>query len=67
MPSLSVVPAPPRLRRIDWLAEVLDLSTAQTYDAIAKGHVPAECVTRIGRRLRVHEDRVLAWLGGESR
>lgn len=51
------------LRRVEWLASVLDLSPCQTYDAIASKQVPDDCVVRIGRRLRIVEGRVNAWLG----
>lgn len=51
------------LRRVEWLAALLDLSPCQTYDAIASRQVPDDCVVRIGRRLRIIEARVNAWLG----
>lgn len=51
------------LRRVEWLATLLDLSPCQTYDAIASRQVPDDCVVRIGRRLRIIEARVNAWLG----
>lgn len=51
------------LRRVEWLAALLDLSPCQTYDAIASKQVPDDCVVRIGRRLRIIEARVNAWLG----
>lgn len=51
-----------KLRRVEWLAEVLDLSPQQTYDAISKKQVPENCVVRIGRRLRIVEKEVQSWL-----
>lgn len=51
------------LRRVEWLAALLDLSPCRTYDAIASKQVPGDCVVRIGRRLRIIETRVNVWLG----
>jgi hypothetical protein len=52
-----------KLRRVSWLTELLDLkSDKQTYDAIAKGHIPAGCVIRIGRSIRIRPDAVYVWL-----
>lgn len=57
--------ATPTLRRVPWLAQLLDLSECQTYDAIAQGNVPAECIVRVGRRIRICEESVRAWIAGE--
>lgn len=54
------------LRRVEWLATLLDLSPCQTYDAIASKQVPDDCVVRIGRRLRIIEAKVNVWLGLEQ-
>lgn len=50
------------LRRVDWLAEFLDLSLNQTYTAINNGDVPPECVVRVGRRIRIVEEQVHRWV-----
>ena len=56
-----------KLRRVPWLTNLLDLTNdKQTYDAINKGHVPAGCVVRIGRSIRIQPDRVFAWLDGAT-
>lgn len=71
-PDQTVTPLYPdrpqmRLRRVCWLTELLDLDhDRQTYDAISKGHVPAECVVRVGRRIRICEERVMEWLSDQT-
>ena len=54
--------SPPVLRKIGWLAELLGLSEKQTYEAIASKHVPPECILRVGRRIRIIEERAIAWI-----
>lgn len=52
----------PRLQGVKWLAETLDMSIGQTYEAIASKKVPEDCIFRVGRRIRLIEDRVVAWI-----
>ena len=52
----------PRLQNVDWLAQTLGLSTGQTYEAIASKKVPGDCILRVGRRIRLIEERVIAWI-----
>lgn len=52
----------PNLQSVEWLAQTLGLSTGQTYEAIASKQVPADCVLRVGRRIRLIEERVIAWI-----
>lgn len=52
----------PRLQTVDWLAQTLGLSTGQTYEAIASKKVPGDCILRVGRRIRLIEERVIAWI-----
>lgn len=54
-----------KLQRVEWLSSVLDIPTAQTYDAIAKGQIPDECIVRVGRRIRINADKVMEWLQAE--
>lgn len=56
-----------QLRKVPWLTSLLALDNdKQTYDAIAKGHVPATCVIRVGRRMRICEERVMEWLSDQT-
>jgi len=52
----------PVLRKVEWLAELLGLSPKQTYEAIATQQVPPECIHRVGRRIRIIEERAIAWV-----
>ena len=52
----------PRLQSVDWLAQTLGLSVGQTYEAISSKKVPADCILRVGRRIRLIEERVIAWI-----
>ena len=54
-----------KFQRVEWLSEILDIPTPQTYDAIAKGQIPEDCVVRVGRRIRINEAKVMEWLHGE--
>lgn len=58
----------PVLRKVDWLADLLGMSKKQTYDAINSHQVPPDCIRRVGRRIRVIEERAVAWVmsGGDS-
>ena len=56
---------PIQLQRVKWLAETLNLSTPQAYKAISKGEVPPNCIFMVGRRIRVIEARVKAWIEGD--
>ncbi len=54
------------LKRVSWLTTVLDLSSdKRTYDAISRGDIPAECIVRVGRSLRVNPVAVEQWIGVE--
>ena len=53
------------LRPIAWLAEFLGCSTWAAYDAIKRHRLPAECVVRYGRQLRVNEPLVRAWAANQ--
>ena len=52
----------PRLQSVGWLAQTLGLSMGQTYEAIASKKVPGDCILRVGRRIRLIEERVIAWI-----
>ena len=56
---MSATKPPFTLRRVDWLAEILDLTIQQTYYAISTGNVPERCIHKVGRLLRVKEEAVL--------
>lgn len=60
--TLRQAPRLPRLQNVDWLAQTLGLSTSQTYEAIASKKVPGDCILRVGRRIRLIEERVIAWI-----
>lgn len=57
---------PGQLKKVEWLAELLDMSMDQTYDAIREKFIPENCVFRVGRRIRLIEPKVMAWIGGEA-
>lgn len=52
----------PKLQSVGWLAQTLGLSMGQTYEAIASKKVPGDCILRVGRRIRLIEERVVAWI-----
>lgn len=54
-----------KLKRVSWLSEILDMKDPQTYDAIAKGQIPQDCIVRVGRRIRINADKVMEWLQAE--
>lgn len=58
----------PRLQSVSWLAQTLGMSVGQTYEAIASRKIPGDCILRVGRRIRLIEERVIAWIlrGDES-
>lgn len=58
----------PRLQSVNWLAQTLGMSVGQTYEAIASRKIPGDCILRVGRRIRLIEERVIAWIlrGDES-
>ena len=59
------IPALPlRCRRVDWLAELLEMSRQQVYNSIAEGKIPPSLVLRIGRRIRIKEREALEWIAG---
>lgn len=60
--SLAVV-SPSPIRRVEWLAHVLDLTPEQTHEAIRAGQVPPDAVVRVGRRIRINAIKIAAWLG----
>jgi hypothetical protein len=47
---------------VSWLAQTLGLSMGQTYEAIASRKIPGDCILRVGRRIRLIEERVIAWI-----
>lgn len=49
------------LRPVEWLAAFLGVSEWSAYEAIKNHHIPAECVVRLGRRIRVNERLIRAW------
>lgn len=63
--TATELPSDGKLKRVDWLAGLLDVPLAQAYDVISSGQMPANCVFRVGRRIRLHEDRVREWMRGE--
>lgn len=50
------------------LAALLKITPAAVYALVARGHLPRECIFRLGRTLRFRRLAVEAWLGshGES-
>ncbi len=65
-PSKAASPNASRtsLQRVEWLAEFLDLTTWAAHEAIRTGKIPASCIVRLGRSIRVNEDLVRAWAAG---
>ena len=68
---LRAVPPPtttlPTLHRVGWLAELLGISEKQAYEAIAAQQVPPEIILRFGCRIRVVEEKAIAWImSGDS-
>lgn len=65
---LSIVQGPPlapklpTLHRVGWLAQLLGISEKQTYEAIAAKQVPPEIILRFGRRIRIVEEKAIAWI-----
>lgn len=49
------------------LARILAVTPAAVYALVARGHLPRECVFRVGRLLRFKRDQVEAWLGSHGR
>ena len=56
----------PTLHRVPWLAELLGISEKQAYEAIAAKQVPPAIILRFGRRIRVVEEKAIAWIMGED-
>lgn len=52
------------LRRVEWLAELLECSPWAANHKIRSKHVPSWCVLRIGAQVRVIEAQVRHWLNG---
>jgi len=52
----------PVCRKAEWLAEILDMTRQQVYNAAGDGKIPAECIVKVGRRLRFKEAETLAWI-----
>lgn len=61
-PTLSV----PTLHKVPWLANLLGISQKQAYEAISARQVPPEIVLRFGRRIRIVEEKAIAWIMGED-
>lgn len=59
-PILSV----PKFQKPDWLAKALGVKSKAVYDIIAGKQIPAECVFRVGARIRIREKQALEWLNG---
>ena len=59
---------PIQLQRVKWLADALALSLPQAYKAISNGEIPCNCIHKVGRRIRIREDQVRAWVenGGKQ-
>lgn len=56
-------PKAPKLQRVEWLIEALNLDNrSQAYDIVASKKIPDDCVLRFGRRIRIVEDKLIAWL-----
>lgn len=53
-------PALPRVLTPEELAKVLRVRRRSVYEAISRGDIPG--VRRIGRKVRIDRDSVLAWL-----
>jgi excisionase family DNA binding protein len=53
------------LRPIEWLAGFLGVSKWAAYEAVKSRQIPAGCVVRLGRRLRVNEELVRAWAANQ--
>ncbi|MEO8215216.1 MAG: helix-turn-helix domain-containing protein [Myxococcales bacterium] len=53
-------PVLPRVLTPDELAKVLRVRRRSVYEAIARGDIPG--VRRIGRKVRIDRDSVLAWM-----
>ena len=52
----------PTLHRVPWLAELLGISEKQAYEAIASQQVPPSIILRFGRRIRIVEEKAIAWI-----
>lgn len=67
-PALAASPAPanaddpvlPRVLTPDELAKMLRVRRRSVYEAISRGDIPG--VRRIGRKVRIDRDSVLAWM-----
>lgn len=52
----------PTLHTVPWLAELLGISRKQAYEAIQAQQVPPEIILRFGRRIRIIEEKAIAWI-----
>ena len=59
-PALSL----PVFQKPEWLAKALGVKNKAVYDIIAAKQIPAECVFRVGARIRIREKQALEWLHG---
>lgn len=53
---------PPDLIDVHGLARLLGSTPTAVYKALYRGEIPANCVVRIGRRVRFRSDSITAWL-----
>lgn len=61
-PSWEQIPF--RCHRAQWLSEILDMPRQQIYNALGDGKIPANCVVRVGRRIRFKEKETIEWILG---
>jgi len=61
-PPYEGKPQVTRCQKAEWLAEILDMTRQQVYNAVGDGQIPASCIVRVGRRLRFKEAETLAWI-----
>ena len=59
-PARAADPVLPRVLTPDELAKMLRVRRRSVYEAISRGDIPG--VRRIGRKVRIDRDSVLAWM-----
>lgn len=55
----------PQLLSAKHVAERFDVPVLTVYKMVSAGEIPAECVVRIGRRLRFDARRLTTWLADQ--
>jgi len=57
-----------RLKRAEFVAPILDVTTERVYEMSRNGTLPVGVVVRLGRQVRIDEDRLREWIaaGGNA-